>query len=123
MTEVQLQKFIGSKIKQFREEKKLTQEDVARALDTTRQTISRYESGGRGANQDVLFTLANLFNKKVDDFFPQRKTYSDENTSKKKEDKNIKTIAAHLEGKNITDDKMKDVLNYIDFIFRDQFDK
>lgn len=35
----------GDRIRQLREEKKLTQEELARLLDTKRQTISKYEKG------------------------------------------------------------------------------
>lgn len=74
-----LSEFIGSKIKHFREIRNLTQEEVAEELGTTRQTISRYETGDRKANQDVLFELANLFNITIDDFFPHRKNINDIN--------------------------------------------
>ena len=35
----------GDRIRQLREQKKLTQEELARLLDTKRQTISKYEKG------------------------------------------------------------------------------
>lgn len=35
----------GERIKELRERKKLTQEELARLLDTTKQTISKYEKG------------------------------------------------------------------------------
>lgn len=63
-------KFVGSKIKEFRESRGWTQDQLADKLNTTRQTISRYESGSRKTNQDVLFDLSIIFNVKVDDFFP-----------------------------------------------------
>ncbi|MGF3182260.1 S24 family peptidase [Facklamia sp. P12934] len=68
-----LSKFIGSKIKYFREMKNLTQEEIANDLGITRQTLSRYETGDRKANQDILFELADFFEIKIDDFFPNRK--------------------------------------------------
>lgn len=72
MTDVELSKYIGGKIKQFRETRGLTQDDLADFLGTTRQSISRYETGERKANQDILFKLAELFKVKLDDFFPTR---------------------------------------------------
>lgn len=69
---MELNKFIGDRIKQFRESRGMTQDSLAQKLNTTRQSISRYESGERKANQDLLFDLADLFNVKVDDFFPPR---------------------------------------------------
>ncbi|ASA89464.1 LexA family transcriptional regulator [Streptococcus agalactiae] len=67
---MELNQYVGNKIKQFRLEKKLTQTQLADLLDTTKQTISRYEKGDRKANQDVLFALSDLFEKTIDDFFP-----------------------------------------------------
>ena len=67
-----LNKFIGSKIKSFRESRDMTQDDLADLLNTTRQSISRYENGERKANQDLLFELASIFKVSLDDFFPER---------------------------------------------------
>ncbi|MFI3887620.1 S24 family peptidase [Streptococcus parauberis] len=69
---MELNKYVGAKIKQFRLEKKLTQSQLADYLSTTKQTISRYENGDRKANQDVLFELTELFGKSIDDFFPNQ---------------------------------------------------
>lgn len=68
-----LSNYIGNKIKQFRNERGLTTEELANKLGTSRVTVTRYENGTRKANQDVLFDLANIFNKTLDDFFPSKK--------------------------------------------------
>src|SRR5690625_3513034 len=68
-----LKKFIGNKIKEFRTSRGMNQDDLAKRLDTTKQTVSRYEKGERQANQDVLFQLSNIFNVSIDDFFPNNK--------------------------------------------------
>ena len=39
-------------------------------MNTTKQTISRYEKGERKANQDMLFKLCDIFDVSIDDFFP-----------------------------------------------------
>ena len=69
---MELSKFIGQKIRNFREQRGLSVEQLADKLDTTRATVTRYELGSRKANQDVLFKLAEIFNVNVDDFFPTR---------------------------------------------------
>jgi transcriptional regulator with XRE-family HTH domain len=102
-----LQKFIGAKIKEFREDKKITQNDVALFLNTTRQTISRYESGDRAANQDVLFRLASLFNKTVDEFFPPRNN---------EENKQIETIAAHHDGEEWSEEELEEIRRFKEFV-------
>lgn len=73
-----LQKYIGEKIREFREKRNISQDELAQKLDTTRQTISRYEKGQRQANQDILFKLSDIFNVSIDDFFPPKKNTTDE---------------------------------------------
>lgn len=65
-----INKYIGNKIRELRERKNLTQEDLAEYLNTTSQTISRYEIGNRKINQDILFKLAEFFKISISDFFP-----------------------------------------------------
>jgi len=67
---MELKKHIGMKIKEFREKRGMSQEKLADLLDTTKQTVSRYERGERQANQDILFQLSDIFNVSIDDFFP-----------------------------------------------------
>lgn len=67
---MKLQKYIGKKIKELRIKRGMNQEQLAALLDTTKQTVSRYEKGDRQANQDMLFSLSNIFNVSIDDFFP-----------------------------------------------------
>ena len=52
-----LKKYIGNQIKTFRKSAGFTQDELAKRLNTTKQTISRYEKGDRKANQDMLFEL------------------------------------------------------------------
>ncbi len=63
-------KYIGSKIKEFRIKKNISQEEIAEFLNTTSQTVSRYELGQRKAGNDILFDLAEYFGVSINDFFP-----------------------------------------------------
>ena len=65
-----LKKYIGNQIKNFRKTAGFTQDELAKRLNTTKQTISRYEKGERKANQDMLFKLCDIFDVSIDDFFP-----------------------------------------------------
>lgn len=67
---MELKHYIGSKIKEYRKDNKMTQQDLADKLSTTKQTIGRYENGSRKVNQDVLFKLCDIFHVTLDDFFP-----------------------------------------------------
>ena len=63
-------KYVGEKIKFYRTSKNITQQELGEYLNTTSQTVSRYESGILEANQDVLFKLAEYFKISINDFFP-----------------------------------------------------
>lgn len=63
-------KYVGEQIKHYRTQKNITQQELGEYLNTTSQTISRYESGILEANQDVLFKLAEYFKVSINDFFP-----------------------------------------------------
>ena len=48
---------------------KLTQDDLAKAVDVTRQTIISLESGKYIASLQLAFKLAKHFNAKIEDLF------------------------------------------------------
>lgn len=72
MSKMDLKKYIGTQIKTFRKSAGFTQDELAKRLNTTKQTISRYEKGDRKANQDMLFELCDIFGVSIDDFFPSQ---------------------------------------------------
>ena len=97
-----LKKYIGNQIKTFRKSAGFTQDELAKRLNTTKQTISRYEKGDRKANQDMLFELCDIFGVSIDDFFPsQNEALQSPTTSP------IQTIYDQLE-----DDRRKKVVTY-----------
>ena len=53
-----LSNYIGGKIRQYRKEKNLTQEELGKMIGTKKATISNYETGYRSPNQDVLFAVS-----------------------------------------------------------------
>lgn len=58
---------LGEKIKLYRENKKMTQNDVADILDVSPATISKYESGTLEPNIESLKRLAELFEISIDE--------------------------------------------------------
>lgn len=75
MNKEDLAKYVGTKIKEFRTSRGMTQEELAELMGTTKQSIGRYENGLRRANQDNIFDLAEIFNRSIDDFFPKMSEY------------------------------------------------
>jgi len=107
-----INKYIGNKIRSFREQKNLTQEEVAEYLNTTPQTISRYEIGDRKTNQDVLFKLAEYYKVSINDFFPP---LSFDNANIINTDNNIIKIPVYGTIKaGIPIESQSDIIEYVD---------
>lgn len=104
-----INKYVGNKIREFRQRKNITQEELAEYLNTTGQTISRYEIGDRKTNQDVLFALADYFHVSIDDFFPKRDLRNN----------NELDNLLFSKAKSLTDDEKKAVLQVMNAIHKD----
>lgn len=75
----EIAKFVGSKIKLYRTRKNITQQELAEHLNTTSQTISRYESGILEVNQEALFRISEYLGVPINELFPESKVnFSDE---------------------------------------------
>ncbi|MBL3644002.1 helix-turn-helix transcriptional regulator [Bacillus sp. RHFB] len=112
----------GSILKNLRTSKNLSIDQLAKQINDKYETkisksmISRYENNLAEPKMDIVRIFADFF-----DASPDYIMGLEDESSKgiKKNSKAIETIAAHLDEKEITEDKMKDILKYIDFIFQD----
>lgn len=74
--EINLRLYASNKLKNLRENNNMTQDELADKIslrikkEVKRQTVSLYENGDRGMNQDVLFAIADIFDTSINDFFP-----------------------------------------------------
>ena len=59
-------KIMSERLKGLREERDLTQQDLADELDVSKSTYSYYESGKRNLNASTLLKLSNLYNVSLD---------------------------------------------------------
>lgn len=59
-------KLSKNRLKELREQKDLTQQDLAKILNTTQQAISRWENGDRQPDYLVLKKLAILYEVSID---------------------------------------------------------
>lgn len=58
-----------NRLRELREWKGLTQEDLARALGVTRQTIIAIEKGKYNPSLELAFKMARFFNVRIEDIF------------------------------------------------------
>jgi transcriptional regulator with XRE-family HTH domain len=56
----------GERLKELREEQKLTQEQLAEQLGTSKPTINRYEKNIREPEYDTLINIADYFKVSID---------------------------------------------------------
>src|SRR5690625_233703 len=77
---VNVNHFVGSKIKEYRIKKGLNQTELGNKLGVSQNTISGYEKGTWEVGYDTLFKLAEIFEISIDDLFPATKTDSSEKT-------------------------------------------
>ncbi|KEI75858.1 helix-turn-helix domain-containing protein [Clostridium botulinum] len=56
----------GDRLRELREEKQLTQEELGKLLNVSRQAVSSYEKGENEPTIDALVKIANIFNVSLD---------------------------------------------------------
>ena len=66
---------IGLQIKKFREQQKISQEELALKIFDSRQTISNWETNKSCPDVKSLITLSNIFNVSLDDFIKEDNTF------------------------------------------------
>jgi len=58
-----------TKIKEMRKERKITQQDLADALEVTRQTIISLDNGKYNASLVLAYKIARYFERNIEDIF------------------------------------------------------
>lgn len=109
MDDREINKFVGMKIKEFRKNKKLTQQDLADLVGVKNSAISNYEQGTRIPKRDFLFRVANALGVSIDEFFPMQ---NEETSSTLSE---INKISSQLE-----EPRQKVVLNTANIQLKEQ---
>ena len=66
---------VGSKIRQIRQSRRMTQDELATAIHKSRATLSKYESGDVNIAIDALVEICTALNVDIAEFLPA--TYSD----------------------------------------------
>ena len=74
-------------LRQYREEKRLSQEEVAQQLNISRQTISRWETGKRCPDIDSLIELSNIYKVSLDILLKDEKVLHKKNSDFELDDK------------------------------------
>ena len=94
------------RIKELREEKNISQLELAKKLNLTQQSISLYEKGDREPSIDVLKSIANFFNVSLDYLLGKSDIRNYD------EDEKEFRFAFHKETEGMTDEEIKDALSF-----------
>ena len=65
-------------IEKLRKERGLNQEEFARAIRVSRQTVSSIENGKYNPSLDLAFTIADFFGMSIEDIFIHKRGTADE---------------------------------------------
>src|SRR5690625_298336 len=96
MNDKKLRTYIGSKIKELRIKRNITQRELGKKIGVKNNTISAYESGVISTDQDILFKLRDVLDVSIDEFFPsteEEKTNELERALQMTEGLEIKDVA------------------------------
>ncbi|WP_097025436.1 helix-turn-helix domain-containing protein [Clostridium peptidivorans] len=87
----------GDRLRELREEKQLTQEELGKLLNISRQAVSGYEAEGNEPNLQNLVKLADIFNVSLDYLLGRTKERFNLNLKNKKDKDLIMDIIKVLE--------------------------
>ncbi len=89
-------------LKLAREQKGLSQKDVAEKVGIAKSTYSLYESGNREPNVQTIKKLANVLDVSADELLGI--------------DTEPTTLAAHFEGDEYTEDELDEIRQFAEFV-------
>lgn len=99
---------IGKILKNIRQKKKMTVTEFADRVGINKSTVSRYENGSRKIPMEDIAKFASVLG-----VTPQELLL--DNVQHEKPKTKIETIAAHIDD-DVTEEQMKEILNFIEFI-------
>lgn len=80
---------LGNRLKSLRQEKGLTQKEVAKLIGTTDVSIGRYEMDARVPKADILNSLAKLYDVEIDYLLTGKESKEYESTLNNRDKKDI----------------------------------
>lgn len=96
---------VGERIARLREQRGMSQPQLAKELNVATSTIGMWETGKRGLKDESLRILADFFNVTTDYLLGRTED----------KEKAPTLVAAHLDD-DLTEEQLDEVKNFIDFI-------
>ncbi|AGX41444.1 helix-turn-helix domain-containing protein [Clostridium saccharobutylicum] len=116
---------LSDNIKRLMTVKNITSKKLAEMVGVSPTHISYILNNKREPSMELLNKIATALGVSIDEVFQTKSlnepSSSSKNTSHDEKKKQISTVAAHLEEKNLTPQKLKLLNDYIDILFNDEF--
>jgi len=108
-----MNEIVGSRIREYRKQKGLTQEEVAEQLHISQPTYARIENGQSNSWPCYLAPLCTLFNISAEKLFEEQQFIKSDTSNNKDSlaDKLIKLLEARIEEKEIVIESLKKQIN------------
>lgn len=113
MSDEQSKKIFSKRIKFFMNLKHVSQSDLVKDLNLNSSTVSNWCQGVMFPRMDKLKLLADYLGVSVADLIEDK---SEEIEQEKKELHYLNTIAAHFAGEEFTDEELREIENFIEFV-------
>ena len=101
---------IGLRIKTMRQSRRMTQADLAKAIDQSPSSITMYETGRRRPDFETLEALADVFNVSLPSIVGDENEYE--------MDPNIRIVSGMME--NMSEDQKKQIVAIVRAVVGDQ---
>ena len=116
---------LSDNIKRLMTINNITSKKLAEMVGVSPTHISYILNNKREPSMELLNKIATALGISIDEIFQTNSlnvpSSSEKNTSHDEKQQQISTVAAHLEEKNLTPQKLKLLNDYIDILFNDEF--
>lgn len=99
-------------LRKYRKLAGLKQEELAQKLGKTRSVISNWEKGINRPDADTIAKICAILKVTPNELLG----WDEEENEAKEEEKDDITIAAHIEGENLTEEEQKEIEDFIQFV-------
>lgn len=102
-------------LRKYRKLAGLRQEDLAKKLGKTRSVISNWEKGINRPDAETIAKICAILNVTPNEILGWDEIEKEENEPQTEEKDDI-TVAAHIEGENLTGEEQKEIEDFIQFV-------
>lgn len=102
-------------LRKYRIQAGLKQEDLAQRLGKSKSVISNWERGENRPDAETIAKICAILNVTPNEILGWDEIEKEENEPQTEEKDDI-TVAAHIEGENLTEEEQKEIENFIQYV-------